>query len=134
MEIPKDLLKGFSGKEGAKEKTLEAVEKSFRLSLPYDYKEFIAQFNGGEGFFGEKQEYLVLWAAEELFQFNKEYEVQVYAPGLLLFGGNGGGEGFAFDTRKKEFSIVMVPLIGMELQYANPIAKNFTEFLSKLGQ
>lgn len=88
--------------------------------------------NGGEGFLGE--DYLILWGAEELAQFNREYEVQEYAPGLVLFGSDGGGEGFAFDTRSSPPQIVQVPFIGMELQYANPVGSDFRDFISKMGR
>jgi len=88
--------------------------------------------NGGEGFIGEN--YLILWGVEELVQFNNEYEVQDYAPGLVLFGSDGGGEGYAFDTRKTPTSIVQVPFIGMDLMYARPRADSFSEFITKLAE
>jgi hypothetical protein len=56
-----------------------------------------------------------------------------YAPGLLLFGTNGGGEGFGFDSRSGDYEIVMVPFIGMELKYAHYLADSFSQFLEVLS-
>jgi len=88
--------------------------------------------NGGEGFIGEN--HLILWAAEELAQFNNEYEAQDYAPGLVLFGSDGGGEGYAFDARTIPAPIVQVPFIGMDLMYARQMAGSFSEFVRKLAE
>ena len=60
------------------------------VDLPSDYLRFLRNHNGGEGFIGDN--YLVLWKAEELADFNREYEVEKYAPGIFLFGSDGGGE------------------------------------------
>jgi len=102
------------------------------LNLPLDYLEFIALTNGGEGFVGDN--YLVLWKAEELETFNKEFEVDVYAKGLFLFGGDGGGEGFGFDMRSQPYKIVLVPYIGMSLNDAIVVADNFTLLLDKMTE
>ena len=128
IENLNSLLKGFSfGKESTKNDLIELET----YSLPDDYLSMFTELNGGEGFVGE--EYLILWKAEELIPFNKEYEVDKYAPGILLFGSNGGGEGFGFDIRSKPYKIVEIPFIGMDLQYATPIADSFTNFLERMG-
>jgi hypothetical protein len=80
------------------------------VALPEDYVRFLRKHNGGEGFIGEK--YFIFWKAEELILFNREYEVDKYAPGILLFGSDGGGEGYGFDTQDQAMPIVRVPLSG----------------------
>jgi hypothetical protein len=72
------------------------------------------------------------WRIGELLEMNRAYEVADYAPGLFLFGSDGGGEAFAFDTRRGANPIVSVPFVGMELKMARPIASNFTAFLDEL--
>jgi hypothetical protein len=76
------------------------AQSQARLSftLPLDYVQFLHRMNGGEGFLGEHA-YVALWRVEELRERNAGYEVAEFAPGLFLFGSNGGGEAFAFDTR-----------------------------------
>ena len=69
---------------------VEGLFSRLGVSLPGDYLEFLRQHNGGEGFVGDN--YIIFWRAEELADFNREYEVDKYAPGILLFGSDGGGE------------------------------------------
>src|SRR5690348_12236137 len=95
---------------------LETVEAHYQCMLPLQYKAFMRERDGGEGFVGKH--YLFLWRAEELIEFNKDDESHEYAPGLLLFGSNGGGEAFAFDLRDPSTPIRMVPFSGMSLQDA----------------
>ena len=123
----KALLEDFSFAGGA---SSEALAELGELSLPKDYLSVFSELNGGEGFVGE--EYLVLFKAEELMQFNKEYEVEKYAPGIFLFGSNGGGEGFGFDSRSQAKKVVEIPFIGMDLQYATPVADSFTHLLERM--
>ena len=101
------------------------------VTIPRDYLDFLQQHDGGEGFIGDN--YIVLWKAEELADFNREYEVEKYAPGILLFGSDGGGEGYGFDTETAAMPIVRVPFIGMERRYATPFAKDFPDLFAKLA-
>ncbi len=110
---------------------VEGLSSSLEVSLPRDYLDFLRQHNGGEGFIGDR--YIVLWKAEELADFNREYEVDKYAPGIVLFGSNGGGEGYGFDTRSAAMTIVRMPFIGMELLYATPVAKDFPDLFAQLA-
>lgn len=123
----KKLLSDFSFGEGASKDVLSQLEG---LCLPEDYLSLFTELDGGEGFVGE--EYLILWKAEELIIFNKEYEVDQYAPGIFLFGSNGGGEGFGFDTRSNPYKVVEMPFIGMDLKYATPVADSFTHLLERM--
>lgn len=100
-------------------------------SLPPDYLDFLKRHNGGEGFVGKK--YLILWKAEELLRFNREYEVEEYAPGIFLFGSSGGGEGYGFDFREKGFPVVRIPFVGMERRYARVVSMTFSDLLPQLA-
>lgn len=125
-----NILATFNGNPGVSTEVLDAVEKAWGHKLPPDYRQFMIKVNGGEGFVGKK--YLILWEAEHLIQYNTEYEVQEYAPGLFLFASSGGGEAFGFDGRYDDLRVVQVPFIGMSLQDAKLVAKNFTDLLSYL--
>jgi hypothetical protein len=133
MSIPLDeLLVDFPKAAPASEQSLQSAEKALGKPLPADYRAFLLQCNGGEGFMG--RHYLILWKAEKLAQFNQEYQVPDYAPGLLMFGSSGGGEGFAFDTRMTPYPIVQVPFVGMSLNDAIPVADSFGKLLEKMIQ
>jgi hypothetical protein len=98
------------------------------MTLPQDYLDF--RKGHDEGFVGN--EYLMLWKPEELPTINLEYQADRYVPGMILFGSNGGGEAYGFDTRQNDFSVVMVPFIGMEWKAAIPMGATFSELIERL--
>ena len=110
---------------------VEGLSSRLGVALPSDYLGFLRQHNGGEGFIGRR--YVVFWKAEELADFNREYEVETYAPGILLFGSSGGGEGYGFDTRSEMMPIIRVPFIGMAREYVEPVAEDLPDFFAKLA-
>jgi len=133
MSIPLDeILADFSGETPGSEQLVGGAEKDIGKPLPADHRAFLLRHNGGEGFIGKH--YLILWKAEELAQFNREYEVHEYAPGLIAFGSTGGGEGFAFDTRETPYPVVQVPFIGMSLNDAVRVADSFQKLLERMIQ
>ncbi|MCZ8347457.1 MAG: SMI1/KNR4 family protein [Leptospiraceae bacterium] len=113
--------------------SLEKLNNAISINLPSDYIQFMIQYNGGEGFIG-LESYLILWKIDEIISLNEAYEVSEYAPGLILFGSNGGGEAFAFDTRFDKYSIVSIPFVGMDNSLAKIVATNFTDFLKVLNK
>jgi hypothetical protein len=128
-----EILKEFDSTYPASAEMVKDVELHFGIRLPTDYKSFMISRGGGEGFIGEQ--YLVIWQIGELIEFNRNYEAEKYAPGLVLFGSNGAGEAFAFDARPGENMIIrVVPFIGMALEDAIPIADNFEKFLFRWAE
>lgn len=127
------LLQRFQTVRPAGSEVIEAFEREADILLPPDYRQFLRFTDGGEGFIGPNS-YAMLWKISELLQFNREYEVQDYAPGLLVFGSSGGGEAYAFDLRVKgKNSVVSVPFVGMDLKEAVLIAETFDGFLEHLA-
>ncbi len=63
---------------------------------------------------------------------NEVYCVREFAPGLVLFGSNGGDTAYGFDTRREGLPIVDVPFIGMGFEEATLIGRSFVEFLAGL--
>jgi hypothetical protein len=121
----------FSGLRGASPEVIQSVESALGLGLPADYVDLIGTINGGEGLVGNH--YLMLWRIDDLLPFNKEYEVEQYAPGLLLFGSSGGGEAYAFDLRSDSPPVVSVPFIGMDAKLAIVVAQTFLSFIDGLS-
>lgn len=127
-----DVLKDGQLNEGASSEAIQAAIAALGRSLPSDYLQFIGEHDGGEGFIGDN--YLILWSSGELATFNHEYEVEQYAPGIVLFGSDGGGEGYGFDTREASMPVVRIPFIGMNLRYATRVAENFNDLLVQLAK
>ncbi len=125
-------LKAWHLNPGATDDVLRDALASLGHSLPATYIRFLQKHDGGEGFVGDN--YLIIWKAEELSVFNREYEVDKYAPGLLMFGSNGGGEGYAFDRRSQEMNIVRVPFIGLSVESAIPMAESIDDLFAVLSK
>jgi hypothetical protein len=124
------LLVGLNLQPAATDTTIAESEKQLGVRLPREYVEFLKLSNGGEGFLGKG--YAILWRTEDLFSLNKAYEVSEYVPGLIIFGSNGGGEAYGFDTRSSQWQIVEVPFVGMEWDLALPLGESFVTFLQRL--
>ena len=126
-----DLLgEEFHGNAAATTQEVAAAEKALGIGLPEDFRSFLRLTSGGEGMIGEN--YVMLWSADELARYNESYQVNEYAPGLVLFGSDGGGEAFAFDTREANLPVVRVPFVGMSLDDVEQMASSFTAFLESL--
>jgi hypothetical protein len=129
-----DLLGEFTGNNPASTESVALLEQHFSRfgkELPSDLREIFETSDGAEGFVNGH--YLILWSVGEIFEYNKSTQVDVFAPGLILFGSSGGGETYAFDSRGSEMPIVKVPNIGMSLKDAIVEASTLTEFLEKLA-
>ncbi|WP_456280990.1 SMI1/KNR4 family protein [Cupriavidus sp. JZ107] len=68
-------------------------------SVPRQYRDYLISHGIFEGFTaeGSRPEYVALWSLDEIARNNADVEIEVYAPGFLAFGGDGGGELLAFD-------------------------------------
>ncbi|MDR1853538.1 MAG: SMI1/KNR4 family protein [Azoarcus sp.] len=124
------LLSKFNGNPPMNVSFIRKLESDSGLCLPDNYVRFLQQTDGGEGFIGNA--YLILWRVGDLIEMNKAYQVADYAPGLFLFGSDGGDEAFAFDMRTESKFIVSVPFVGMELELIQPLGATFNAFLETL--
>ena len=125
------LLSDFSCSSGASEEQIVAAEKSFGLQFPEDYRKFMSQSNGGEGFIGEH--YLILCQIEDLFSLNRDYKVVEYAPGFIDFASTGGGDGFAFDVRQVPYCVYQMPFVGMSPDDSFLVADSFGTLLERMA-
>jgi hypothetical protein len=125
-----DLFASFTSRPGVTGEQIANAEKVLRVEFPPQFREFVKVRNGGEGLIG--QTYVVLWDVSELGRMNRAYEPDIWAPGLLMFGTDGGNEGFGFDTREPGLPIVQVPLAGMSWGEARPLGNTFSDFLENV--
>ena len=116
---------------GIKDDQIIQVTLSLIHPLPKEFRSFLKFSNGAVGMIGEH--YLEIVKAEDLADFNSVHFVPIDAPGLLIFGTDGGLEAYGFDYRKLEPTVVMVPFIGMEWDQAIEKGNNFLDFLQKLS-
>lgn len=126
-----NYFENFSTRPNATDAVIADVQRDVGVELPPDYVELLQQTNGGEGFIGDR--YVILFPVEILAELNEAYQIEDYAPGLLVFGSNGAGEALGFDTRRSPWAIVQVPFIGMDWTLAEPLAATFGAFVQTLG-
>ena len=100
------------------------------IHLPIAYKNYLDSGQPADGFTNlELAGYFILWPLNEIEDLNREYEVNVHAPGFIAFGSNGGGEFLVFDLNG---SIFAMPAIGMRTEVAIKIADSWLEFASHI--
>jgi cell wall assembly regulator SMI1 len=92
---------------------IEAAERELGRRLPEDYRSFLRESNGLEGFVGAEA-YLILWSIQEIAQLNSGYATTEFAPGLVLIGTNGGNTGYGFIDNQSNVRYVQVSLIPMD--------------------
>ena len=111
MPIPSILsLTQLPGRAPASPAAIAAAERALERSLPDDYRAFLLESNGVEGFVGES--YFVLWpveTVEEVAAVNRENPY--FVDGLVMIGGDGGGEGLGFLRREGGDRYVQVPVV-----------------------
>lgn len=124
-----DFLDAASRREPASVQTVADIEKELALSLPEDYKEFLRFTDGYAGPIGEG--YIDLFAAQQIAEMQRGYEVEQNVPGFLLIGSNGGGEAFGFDKRTHPWKVAMLPFIVMDWKDSIFAGNTFADFLNR---
>lgn len=87
--------------------------------------EFYCDANGA--YISSDDFYTSLWPLTDLFQLNRDYEVDEYAPVFFIFGSNGGDTAYAIE--KASGKIFEMPFIGMSQNEAIFLSDNFDKFL-----
>lgn len=125
-------LTGLPPRPGASLAAIEAAERDLGARLPDDYKAFLGESDGLEGFTGPEGDYLMLYGTKELGEIHRGYEVVEFAPGLVLIGSNGGGDAFGFVHRGGKAVYVRLAFIPMDLREAEDMGGTLVELVQKL--
>lgn len=106
------------------------------ISLSPSYLTLLRATNGGETFVGDADSddafYLVLWHSADVVTCNDDYEVTSLAPNHFAIGTNGAGELLAFDRRRSDDALFMLPAIGLADDAAILLAPSFAHVLLRL--
>jgi hypothetical protein len=121
-----ELIAGCTLADGASDNVLDELSEAVGIRLPSDYLSLLSYTNGLSGFVGEN--YVTLFSAEQI----RAHGVYEQASFFIFIGSDGGGEGFAYDTRSPEMPIVNVPFIGMTSETPRPLGKSILGFLERL--
>jgi hypothetical protein len=118
----------------ASDTAIQALVEKVGISLPEEYIEFLRVVNGGEGELAADPGWFQLWAAENVAEYNRAYNVGSVLPGFFGVGSSGGGELLAFDMRCSQARpVVMIPFITMHETEARQVAPDFRTFLKLTG-
>lgn len=127
------LLKDWKPSPGASKELVGRVQSELGISFPQDYIELMEWSNGGEDWIGES--YLQLWPLEELPCNNESVGARKFAPGVVFFGGDGGGMIYGFDTHFDPPVIVEVDAVSIGIEEDTLVHRtSFIEFLQILHQ
>lgn len=106
------------------------AEAALGVALPDCYRAFLSLADGGDGDVGASV--AQLWRVGELKLMNDGYEAARCAPGLLIIGGNGGGEAYCIDRRGERPRYVMAPLLTLADEDMFVLGEDFGAFLKTL--
>ena len=112
---------------GAPKEALDAIP-----GLPADLRAFLEQHDGGRGKVGKQP--VVLWGAEQIAAESQSQEVSLSTPGLLLFGTDGGAEGYGYLSRLRDRRYGRIPLIAAGAHEFEELGATLNELLQALQE
>ena len=119
---------------GAKPEELDAAEKETGVKLPADLRAFLAQHDGGRGTVGSRKRPLVLWSAKEIAEQAEAQEVTRATPGLLLFGTDGGAEGYGYLSQLRSGRYGRISLLAAGAHEFEGLGNSLQELLEAVAQ
>jgi hypothetical protein len=102
------------------------------LDLPGDLRAFLEQHNGGLGNVGNRP--LDLWTAKQIAQEAESQDVALAIPGLLLFGSDGGAEGYGYLRTLPNNRYGRISLIAAGVHEFEGLADTFEGFVKALRE
>jgi hypothetical protein len=115
--------------------SLDELRRATPVALPESYYELLAFSDGGEGPLPVNPFNLCLDASKQVIEAirTRNFE-RPELDGFIIFGGSGGGEYLAFDTRTESpWPIVTIDMVAGPAS-AEQIAADFDTFLDLIGR
>ena len=114
--------------EGAAQEELE------KLPLPQDLRSFLQKHDGARGTVGQRKRPLVLWGARQIASEADTQEVTLATPGLLLFGTDGGAEGYGYLPRMQRGRYGRISLMAAGAHEFESLGDSLEELVTALAQ
>ena len=111
-----------------------AREKLDALDLPADVRRFLEEHDGARGTVGPRKRPLSLWSAEQIAREADEQEVTRATPGLLLFGTDGGGEGYGYLPRLARGRYGRISLLAAGAHEFESLGDSLEELVSAIAE
>lgn len=120
---------------GASEGDLSALRLAAPEGVPSQYFDLLARTNGGEGPLPVQPCWFVLSSADQALNDWTSGTFSEFFPGLFVFGTNGGGEAFAFDTKSTGARIVCFDTTNIDLaESVVELATSMGDFIDLIGR
>lgn len=110
---------------GAPPAALDAI-----AGLPPDLRAFLSRHDGGAGKVGNRP--LILWSADQIAKEAQSQEVALSTPGLLLFGTDGGAEGYGVLPRLRGGRYGRISLLAAGAHEFESLGDSFDDLLAAL--
>jgi SMI1 / KNR4 family (SUKH-1) len=120
--------------EGASEERIEEVEEQMDCKLPRDVKAFLCQHDGGEGTIGPRKRPIELWSLDRIRAECDAQEITRAVPGLVLFGSDGGSEGYGWLPRLERGRYGRISLLAAGAHEFESLGESFEELLRALAE
>ncbi len=114
--------------DGANDEQLDA------LPLPQDLRDFLAKHDGGRGTVGARKRPLILWSAAQIASEAEQQEVTAAVPDLLLFGTDGGAEGYGYLPRLQRGKYGRISLMAAGAHEFESLGDSLDELISAVAQ
>ena len=111
-----------------------APEELAALPLPGDLRTFLALHDGARGTVGQRKRPLVLWSARQIASEAEAQEVTRATPGLLLFGTDGGAEGYGYLPRMQRGRYGRISLMAAGAHEFESLGDSLEELVTALAQ
>jgi hypothetical protein len=117
----------------AGEDRIAQVEKEMDCTLPGDVKAFLREHDGGSGVLGPQKRPIELWSIERIRDECEAQEVTRATPGLVLFGSDGGAEGYGFLPRVRDRRYGRISLLAAGAHEFEGLANTFVDLIDALA-
>jgi hypothetical protein len=118
---------------GANADQIARAEADMDCKLPEDVKAVLREYDGGRGTVGPRKRPFELWSIERIADECEAQEVTRAVPGLVLFGSDGGSEGYGFYPQASGRKYGRVPLLAAGPHEFEGLADSFAGLLDALA-
>jgi SMI1 / KNR4 family (SUKH-1) len=120
--------------EGASEERIDETEEQMDCKLPRDVKAFLGQHDGGEGTIGPRKRPIELWSLDRIRTECDAQEITRAVPGLVLFGSDGGSEGYGWLPRLERGRYGRISLLAAGAHEFESLGDTFEDLLRALSE
>jgi hypothetical protein len=130
----REVLSGVTlAPRGAAEEQIARAEADMGCTLPDDVKALLREHDGGRGTVGPRNRPFELWSMVRIADECEAQEVTRAVPGLVLFGSDGGSEGYGWFPQAPGKKYGRVPILAAGPHEFEGLADSFAGLLDALA-